>query len=347
MSSPNRLLPLLGALLLGYALYSSHTLEPATPAEPAKPAKPAPAPNPRPKNPEPDCPRWPHRKAETVVSEDSHPPQLGGLTSPDGTTEALPLPADLHWPRNIASHGLGLCTFRSIDYAARFQNVPQLVDLPERMREAGIPGGGFPEKFDRIVQQFGSGTPYWNDTSKSWSILAAAIASKRIACVDYSGRDPHYATGIAHCVCVVGFSAETDWVAILDNNFPSIDQIVWMGRSEFSKRWGGWCYGLLAVTPGHCEGHFTEENWSPKADDEGTLNYGLEPKSFPQPGSSVLDGQPSTVDDILNAIGPEMKPIDVRVDHKMEPISFHLDPMTAALAGGAILLFAVFARKEV
>lgn len=337
---------LVGGALLLYALYANFQQQ-NPPAQPAPPATPAPAlPKPKPKAPDQPCPRWPHRAAEQAPAPVSRRPQLGGIDSPDGAVHVLPLPSDLHWPKNIASKGLGCCTFRSLDYAARWQNVPELVDLPERMRQDGIPGGGFPQKLDQIIHQYAPNCPYWNDTSKSVELIQAAILSQRIACVDYSGHDPHYGGGIAHCVCVVGVDLANDWVAIFDNNYPSLSEIVWMGVSEFQQRWNGWCYGLLAQTPGYCAGRCSEEKGSFGVDDNGTVNFGLETASFPAAGTAILNGEPSTLDSIIDAIGPEMKPIDVNVNHHTDPIAIQLSPMTCALAGGGVLLAYLLLKRE-
>lgn len=343
---PRSLALLIGGALLAYALYATYLERSQTP-QPASDAKPAPVKSPKPVAPKkPRCPNCPQFMAEQAPSAPSRRPQLGGIDSPDGAAHILPLPDGIKWPKNIASKGLGLCTFRSLDYAARWQNVPALADLPERMRQDGVPGGGFPEKVDRIMSKYGDGTPYWNDTSKSWELLAAALASQRIACVDYSGRDPHYNGPIAHCVCVVCCDLAAGWVAILDNNYPALDEIVWMGVDEFSKRWNGWCYGLLAQTPGYCAGQCSEEKWTFAVENDGAINFGLETARFPAAGSAVLNGEPSTVDAIIAEIGPEMAPIRVNVDHKMEPISVKIDPLTCALAGGAVLMFYVLSRRE-
>lgn len=336
-----------GAALLAAALWLHYQRQHATPADQppvsSTPKKPPAKPAPKPRGPCPDCPR---RFAALPGDPVSRAPQLGGTISPDGASHILPLPDSLRWPRNIASHGLGLCTFRSLDYAARWQNCPQLVDLPEKMRGDGVAGGGYPEKLDHIIAKYYPQCPYWNDTSKSWEILAACLASQRMACVDYAGRDPHYHGSIAHCVCVVCFDPAQNWVAILDNNYPALDQIVWMGREEFGKRWAGWCYGLLAQTPGYCPGHYTYENWPSGSKINGLVNYGLESASFPCLGSSILDGRQSNTDAIIAAIGPAMAPIKIDVDHKIEPLALEVTPFTLALAGGAVLLILVVTKRE-
>src|SRR5690348_14995255 len=199
-------LPLaLGGALLLYALYTSQFSQPnAAPEKPETPkVQPKPAPKPQPhRNPCPNCPML--REAAGQAAQ--HKPELGGLISPDGKTRCiLSMPDSIQWPKNIASRGLGCCGFRSVDYLARIQNVPELVDWPEQIRNAGIPGGAYPQKVDDLLRRFAPNVEYWNDTTKSHELLAAAIRSQRGAAVDYNGHDPHYSGNIAHCVTCIAF----------------------------------------------------------------------------------------------------------------------------------------------
>lgn len=158
--------------------------------------------------------------------------------------------------KNIASKGLGCCVFRSIDYAARWQYVPELHDLPEQLVQAGIPGGGYPEKVDEIVKQFAPEASYIQDTSGDADILEAILRTGRLPCVTYNGHDCHYGMGqsIAHMVNLPYFDRQTGWACISDNNFPAESEFVWMSPDEFLKRWkggggSGWVFALLAVPP--------------------------------------------------------------------------------------------------
>lgn len=337
---------LIGGALLLYALYASQT-QPSTPAAPAQPApkvqpkKPdRPAPSNRP------CPNCPYRVAEQAPRGEGHAPQLGGTTSPDGLCHAIQLPSPLDWPKNIPSRGLGCCGFRSLDYCARIQGVPELVDWPEQLVRAGIPGGAYPQKIDQLINKFAPDAAYWNDTTKSHALLAAAIKSQRGACVDYAGRDPHYHGSIAHCVTVVAFDTAADWIGILDNNYPALDQIVWMGLAEFDQRWHGWCYGLLASTPGHMlEGMYELPQTPCFPVENGVVQYGLS-RQGPFGDSSILNGSPSTTAAIIEAIGPEMAPIRVDVDHKIEPLKLDMSPLNLALGGGAVLLFYLLTESK-
>lgn len=179
-----------------------------------------------------------------------HSPVLGSLVSPDGKTTVIIGNYDGSYPKNIASRGLGCCGFRALGYAARLQNVPELVDLPEKLVAAGIQGGAYPDKIDRICAKFGGTQKWWQNTAKDDKIIESSINSQRPVCVDYNGHDPHYHATIAHCVTVIAFDRANNWVAILDNNFPGKDQIVWLGLAELRERWHGWSYGLLAKRPG-------------------------------------------------------------------------------------------------
>jgi hypothetical protein len=181
-------------------------------------------------------------------------PAEGGRVSPDGTVELVcDLPTGER-KRNIASKGLGCCVFRSIDYAARWQQVPELYDLPEQLVKAGIPGGGYPEKVDEIMQQFAPGVSYLQDTSGDTDILEAILKTGRMPCVTYHGHDCHYSGSIAHMVCLPYFDRQTGWACVSDNNYPGEAEFVWMSPDEFVKRWkdsggGGWVFALLAVPP--------------------------------------------------------------------------------------------------
>ncbi len=206
---------------------------------PSKPKKPRPCPGPGP------CPREEAKAGGRPVE--------GGRVAPDGRTEVLcDLPASER-KKNIASKGLGCCVFRSIEYAARWQNVPELFDLPERMRDAGIEGGGYPDKVAKVLQQFGPSVSYIQDTSGDPDILEAILQTGRLPCVTYNGRDCHYTGGIAHMVCLPYFDRQTGWACVSDNNYPREDEFVWMSPDEFLKRWkgsgGGWVVCLLHSPP--------------------------------------------------------------------------------------------------
>jgi hypothetical protein len=213
---------------------------PDTKPAPVKPKKPRPCPGPGP------CPREEPQAGGRPVE--------GGRISPDGAVEVVcDLPAEER-KKNIASQGLGCCVFRSLDYAARWQQVPELYDLPEKMREAGIAGGGYPEKVAQILRQFGPEVSYLQDTSGDAGILEAILKTGRMPCVTYNGHDCHYPGGIAHMVCLPYFDRQTGWACVSDNNYPGASEMVWMSPEDFLKRWkggggSGWVVCLLKSPP--------------------------------------------------------------------------------------------------
>lgn len=346
----------LGAAIVGYLVYAHQTaLAPTPPCPcPAKPdTKPLPKPKEPAKRPKPcpgpgPCPRESLAVAgQAIPSEGGARPVLGGTTSPDGTVEILYLPPEMDWPRNIASRGLGCCGFRSFDYCGRIQNVPSVVNLPESMRDKGIAGGDYPQKHSQIVAKLCPGIEWWQDTGKHIELLEASFKSQRPCCVDYNGHDPHYSGGIAHCVTLVACDVGKDWVAILDNNYPSLTEIVWMSVAEFSKRWGGWSYGLLAETPGR----YCAVNGDRRADtDFDRLQepvFGGAEGPF-GPGETTIGDQPATVADIIERFGGEFAPklpvIPVNVDHRIDLENLQ-QPALAAFAAG-FMLWVLTQRKE-
>ena len=334
-----------GALLL-YALYASQqpptTVTPdATPAPKVVPKKPA-----QPKPPSRPCPSCPQVMEAAGQAAQSGRPQLGGVVSPDGLTHSVLWMDSIEWPQNIASRGLGCCGFRALEYCARLQGVDALIDWPEQIRKDGVPGGAYPQKVDKLLERYAKGVSYWQDCSKSHALLAASVQSQRGVAVDYSGHDPHYSGRIAHCVTLVAFDESNDWAAILDNNYPALDQVVWMSIREFDQRWGGWAYGLLASTPGYCDRPGSTESWEFFANKDGTINYGLEVPQGPFPPYCRLNGEDSTPESILDQIGPAMMPIKVDVDHHVDAPGLAVTPLMIALAGGAVLLFSQITGKK-
>lgn len=242
-------------LLIGGALFWWRQDRPSPPK-----VSPLPAPvKPKPKPPQPKKPKRPCPGPGPCPFQDKEAggrPVEGGRISPDGSVALIcDLPASER-KKNIASKGLGCCVYRSIDYAARWQQVPQLYDLPEQLVQAGIPGGGYPQKLDEIMQRFAPDASYIQDTSGDAGILEAILQTGRMPCVTYNGHDCHYGVGqsIAHMVCLPFFDRQTGWACISDNNYPSESSFVWMSPDEFLKRWkgsgaGGWMFALLAVPP--------------------------------------------------------------------------------------------------
>lgn len=242
-------------LLIGGALLWWRQDRPSPPK-----ASPLPAPaKPKPKAPQPKRPKRPCPGPGPCPFQDEEAggrPVEGGRVSPDGAVELICDLPESERKKNIASKGLGCCVYRSIDYAARWQQVPELYDLPEQLVKAGIPGGGYVQKVDEIMQRFAPDASYIQDTSGDAEILEAILQTRRMPCVTYNGHDCHYGMGqgIAHMVCLPYFDRHSGWACISDNNYPSESSFVWMSPDEFLKRWkdggaGGWVFALLAAPP--------------------------------------------------------------------------------------------------
>lgn len=282
-----------------------------------------------------------------ALAQAQHPPQLGGAISPDGKTRIVIYEDSIQWPKNIASNGLGCCTFRSLDYAARLQNEPRLVGLPETMKQDHVSGGGYPEKLDQLIQRYDPEARYWNDTSKSVDILTRCWLSKRISCVDYNGHDPHYNGGIAHCVCVVAYDSANDWVAILDNNYPSLAEIVWMGTKEFSKRWGGWSYGLFNAQVGAFFASPEVTEPAPLDTVQGVPGFGLIRSRRLDLEKTIEDGKEGSVESILNRLGGEMVPkIEPTVNSKITIDPSELVPAGAVIVAGGFVLWLILDTRS-
>ena len=195
---------------------------------------------------------------ETVVGALSE----GGAVGPGGVEVACDLPMACR-KANIASRGLGCCVFRSIDHSAHYQNVPVLHGMPEWMVQAGIEGGGYPSKVDKLIPQIAKarGEPvpeYIQHEGGDLEFLYAVIKSGRMPCVTYCGRDMHYGMGksVAHMVNLVHLDPPEKsprMACVLDNNFIGENEQVWMTAAEFLQRWkgnsGGWAIMLKSPRP--------------------------------------------------------------------------------------------------
>lgn len=179
----------------------------------------------------------------------------GGPISPDGKTEVTcDYPVNMRVRNTGGSDGAGLCVFTSIMFQARWQDVDVLRDFQAFMKQ--YPGGGYPQKVDKFIklcaEKQGKPAPaYMQVEGGDPTILDAAIATGRMVGVTYAGHDVHYGGSIAHMVCLVHIDAQQ--AVILDNNFIGPQDLVWMSREDFLKRWrgngGGWAVVLLAPPP--------------------------------------------------------------------------------------------------
>jgi hypothetical protein len=181
-------------------------------------------------------------------AQDPPRPVAGGKTAPQGDEEiTCDLPQTEKFRNQGGRDGAGLCVFASITWSARYQNERKLFDLFDKMRQE--PGGGYPEKVDRMIAKYGAGAAYVQYEGNDPTILRAALATGRMPCVTYNGHDPHYRGSIAHMVNLVHLSDK--WACISDNNFPDDGQHVWMSPDDFFKRWrgGGMGWTVILVSP--------------------------------------------------------------------------------------------------
>lgn len=175
--------------------------------------------------------------------------QVGGRVSPDGSEAlACDLPAFEHMKNTGGSDGAGLCVFTSVEHCARWQNEGALRGFQQKMRKE--PGGGYPEKLDRMMARHCPGATCLQYTGNDPALLKIALRTGRMPAVTY-GFSPRYGSRIAHMVNLVHFSDR--WACILDNNFPGDDKYEWMKPVEFERRWtmggGGWAVFLLNPPP--------------------------------------------------------------------------------------------------
>jgi hypothetical protein len=243
-----------GFVLLASALLAGVSLlhrSPPTPPPPARPEVEPPilVPAPVPVYPWRPCPPWhpwwPHQRA----AGDGRPVE-GGKVSPDGTEEIITDLPETEKKHNVGGRdGGGLCVFTSIEWSARWQNERRLMNFQQQMRQE--PGGGYPEKVDRMIAKYAASIPYLQYEGSDHSILLAALRSGRMPAVTYNGYDCHYRGGVSHMVNLVHLSDR--WAAISDNNYPKDNQVVWMSPPEFLKRWrggrSGWTVILLKAPP--------------------------------------------------------------------------------------------------
>lgn len=167
--------------------------------------------------------------------------------SHNGTEVAVDLPVEQH-VRNIGApaDGKGLCVFASIDMAARWHNMPELIDVLHKIRE----GGGWPEKVDAVMKDLAPGRKYVQYEGTDPAILENAIGIRAPACVTYGTGERYDSKTIYHMVLLVHLDQK--WACIVDNNFPGTFE--WMPRDEFLSRWKhpsgqGWAIVFLAPPP--------------------------------------------------------------------------------------------------
>jgi hypothetical protein len=161
----------------------------------------------------------------------------------------LDLPVSEHLRNKAGTDGAGLCVWTSMDHAARWEDIPELIGTRDRMtRERG---GGWPDRVASVLKRDAPDLGYVQYQGTDPSILDLAIAAGRMPCVTY-GWSERYNGGqtIAHMVNLACLNKQV--AAVLDNNFPGTYE--WMPRDEFLRRWAhpngsGWAYVLLGSPP--------------------------------------------------------------------------------------------------
>jgi len=174
--------------------------------------------------------------------------QVMGSRGPDGTEVICELPEKEHIKNVGGRDGAGLCVFTSIEMSARWANENELRGFQQKMRKE--PGGGWPEKVDRMMAKYAPGIKYVQYSGNDPGILDLAMKTGRMVAVTY-GYSERYGGRVAHMVNLVHMDEK--WATILDNNFVGSDKLEWMSRVEFLRRWkmtgGGWAVILLAPSP--------------------------------------------------------------------------------------------------
>jgi hypothetical protein len=177
-----------------------------------------------------------------TISGRADPATVGGDTSPDGNFSNSYLPPIERMKNTGGSDGSGLCVFTSIEHAAREQGIEVLRGFRRWMERR--PGGGYPEKVDKMLKQYCQemGVPvpqYIQVTTWDPELMGAALRSGRMVSLTYSrsltGR--YGGQRIAHMVNLEHGGAGQFW-GILDNNY--IEAIEWLTEKELHSVGGDW-----------------------------------------------------------------------------------------------------------
>jgi len=169
----------------------------------------------------------------------------------DGTDVDCDLPKVLRVRNTVGTDGLGLCVWASTEMMARYLGCRELVGVFRQMQ--GEPGGGWPERVDRVMKQRAPGIKYrqfLGNANDGLAFIQAGINSRRPVCVTYGYGELYNMQTIAHMVMCVGMNRR--WTAILDNNDP--EHIWWMETGEFAKRFvhphgQGWAWYVMTPPP--------------------------------------------------------------------------------------------------
>lgn len=166
----------------------------------------------------------------------------------EGSTVDCDIPMSLRVKNTGGSDGAGLCVFASLEMAARYQNCAALIGTFDWMKTQ--PGGGWPERVDRIMQERAPAVKYKQYSGKDLAFIQEGIDSGRPVCVTYGTGEFYNMETIYHMVLCV--KMDEQWTGILDNNDP--EHIWWMETPEFRKRFvhpsgDGWAFYSLEPVP--------------------------------------------------------------------------------------------------
>jgi hypothetical protein len=172
----------------------------------------------------------------------------------DGTEVSIDIPLRHRQQNTGGTDGSGLCVFATLQMAAWWQGITELDDLFAYMKTQ--PGGGWPERVDRILKQRAPHLEYIQYEDKDPApLIEAAIKTGRPVCSTYGYGDfYHDAAGnrapISHWILIVHFDA--NWAAIVDNNDSA--HVTWIKRDEFLRRavhpsGKAWLAVLMPVPP--------------------------------------------------------------------------------------------------
>lgn len=171
----------------------------------------------------------------------------------NGETVQADLPVDQLVPNTVGIDNEGLCTFTSIMFGARLQNVPQLKDFQKFMTR--YRGGGWPQKVDAMIAACckAANMPipdYIQVENGDWSLIELALKTGRMPAITYKVPDKFGRLVLAHMVNIV--CLRNGVAAFRDNNFVGEKEIEWWSEAEGKDRAGGshfWAVILLAPRP--------------------------------------------------------------------------------------------------
>lgn len=189
--------------------------------------------------PDPDCPdgKCPPRRPKPWGDLEA---AVGGPVHADGTEIQLDLPVTLHQRNTGGSDGAGLCVFASLRHAGLWADEPVFSGLFEWMKRH--PGGSYPAKTDRMVEQFCKEKKlpkplYIQVENADLGILKAACAAGLMPSV----------TTMRHSHMISLVHADDRHFVTLDNNLPG--KYRWQTPAEFLASYTGGSSKGWAVIP--------------------------------------------------------------------------------------------------